>query len=440
MCSNDQRYNLLDEKWLPVLTLRGKNEKLGIIETLEQAASIRQIAPSNPMDRFAVFRFLLAVCYWCADRTKMPFSKNGSKIPSEWIIFLERRRDCFNLLGDGKRFYQSKNGHEQSITYLIHELPSGTNHEFIRHVCDDRSGLCPACCALGLIRLPVFTTSGGRGYSPGINGTPPLYMISWGYNLYELLRANWRISDSIGPPSWDPGIQASISSEDIPLLAGLTSLPRYVWLKEPDRDENTGICSFCGIRTDKLISHCEYSPVAGVFSESWKDPYIIDISTSSKRKSLMVYNLKSPGKFTFDRRTNEQLPMTPSCNKMLLIGFCADKAENVDVWEKTITLSSSSSEEEMGSVWNIAAREITKKVKAPFILQKARPHVEQLVANHMTDLLSGNGNYTWDDAANEYAPFMEAAAESLTPDVTIRDARKRREITQVRPKLPKEDK
>ena len=58
-------YNLLEEKWIPVLWKDGHSGRVGIIEALTEAGRIRQIAASNPMDRLAILRFLLALLYWC---------------------------------------------------------------------------------------------------------------------------------------------------------------------------------------------------------------------------------------------------------------------------------------------------------------------------------------------------------------------------------------
>ncbi len=44
-------YNLLDEKWIPVLYRDGTWDRVGVRKALEDAARIRQIAASNPMDR-----------------------------------------------------------------------------------------------------------------------------------------------------------------------------------------------------------------------------------------------------------------------------------------------------------------------------------------------------------------------------------------------------
>ncbi len=54
------QYNLLNEEWIPVLYHKGEWKRVGIIKALQEAGQIRQIAASNPMDRVAVLRFLLA--------------------------------------------------------------------------------------------------------------------------------------------------------------------------------------------------------------------------------------------------------------------------------------------------------------------------------------------------------------------------------------------
>jgi CRISPR system Cascade subunit CasA len=158
-------YSLLDEKWIPVLYRDGRWERVGIRKALEDAGKIRQIAASNPMDRVAILRFLLALLYWCKGNPPDNADATSSdSFPTEWFSKLDENRECFNLLGEGKRFYQ--NGAYQGIeaehttNYLIHEVPSGTNKWHFRHSMDKRNGLCPACCAMGLIRLPLFATSG----------------------------------------------------------------------------------------------------------------------------------------------------------------------------------------------------------------------------------------------------------------------------------------
>ncbi|GAH89522.1 unnamed protein product, partial [marine sediment metagenome] len=49
-------YNLLEERWIPVLRTDGKACRLGITAALTEAGKIRQIAASNPMDNVALLR------------------------------------------------------------------------------------------------------------------------------------------------------------------------------------------------------------------------------------------------------------------------------------------------------------------------------------------------------------------------------------------------
>ncbi len=123
-------FNLLDEAWIPCLGNDGKPRRVGVKEALTQAGRIRQIAASNPMDRVAIFRFLLALLYWCKGNppSGTDFSSRDS-FPADWFAKLEQHKECFNLLGEGKRFYQYRKNGDRTLTanYLIHEIPTGTN-------------------------------------------------------------------------------------------------------------------------------------------------------------------------------------------------------------------------------------------------------------------------------------------------------------------------
>ncbi|MEK7773763.1 MAG: type I-E CRISPR-associated protein Cse1/CasA, partial [Deltaproteobacteria bacterium] len=95
-----ENYNLLDEEWIPVLYRDGRMERVGIRKALKDAHLIRQIAASNPMDRVAILRFLLALLYWCKEN--LPDDANaisGDSFFSGCLKKLEKEknRDCFNL-------------------------------------------------------------------------------------------------------------------------------------------------------------------------------------------------------------------------------------------------------------------------------------------------------------------------------------------------------
>ncbi len=279
-------YNLLEKKWIPVLKTDGTFCCIGIKEAFTQATSIRQIAANNPMDRAAILRFLLALLYWC--KGNPPEDKtNSAFFTSDCFTKLDNNKEYFNLLGDGKRFYQyKKTSNGKTANYLIQEIPTGNNFWHFRHSIDKKDGLCLACCAMGLLRLPMFATSGGQGTSPeqskspGINGKPPVYVISIGATLAETLKLLWNKEYVLGTPSWEkPDLQLPQNSGIVGLLTGLTWLPRRVWLIEPDRCRKAS-CIACG-RSAHLIRHCEFEGLGSIKDNKkdnnwqWKDPHVI---------------------------------------------------------------------------------------------------------------------------------------------------------------------
>lgn len=86
MKEKTQDYNLLEEAWIPVLWNDGRAGRVGIRQALMQAGRIRQIAASNPMDRLAILRFLLALLYWCK---RSPGDgdtpSSGDSLPAVWF-------------------------------------------------------------------------------------------------------------------------------------------------------------------------------------------------------------------------------------------------------------------------------------------------------------------------------------------------------------------
>lgn len=113
-------YNLLDEKWLPVLWVDGKYGRVGIREALTQAHRIRQVAASSPMDRVAVLRFLLALLYWCRGNPQDTAGAPADPFSEGWFSRLDENKECFELLGEGKRFYQYRKTEDKklSVNYL----------------------------------------------------------------------------------------------------------------------------------------------------------------------------------------------------------------------------------------------------------------------------------------------------------------------------------
>lgn len=459
-------FNLLDEPWIPLLGTDGHFYRAGVMETLTGAGGIRGIAASNPMDRLAVLRFLLALLTWCRgdppDESPPP-PETG--FPEDWFARLEEHRDGFNLLGDRKRFCQSRVKAELlSANYLVQEVPTGINPWHFRHATDEADGLCPACCALGLLRLPVFATSGGRGKPPGVNAKPPLYVVPVGPTLAGTLRLSWRASMNPGTPAWvDPEVPLPASGE-VPLLTGLTWLPRRVWLEDPGEP---GPCIACG-RSAPLIRRTVFAGIGSTKTDAdgegriWRDPHAVYETVKIKgRESLQSLHasnaLGSP-----DAAATQWARIAagilgdrdPSLGRRLwLVGFATkDNDKYLEAAEMELDLPALDDPERLARAleslrrWPGASKGIEKRFGdrseggAASVLAAVRPEAEARVASILPDLLTG-GDEAWKDAAaGAYAPLLRMTAGALAPGFTLEALRRRRRIEAAVPHALSEEK
>ncbi|MFZ5500853.1 MAG: type I-E CRISPR-associated protein Cse1/CasA [Candidatus Micrarchaeota archaeon] len=467
MNDSPDNYNLLDKEWIPVLWRDGKTGRVNIKEALTQAGLIRQIAASNPMDRMAIIRFLLALLYWC--RGNPPNKESATScdsFPAEWFSKLEENQDCFKLLGEGKRFYQctvshgEKSADKLSANYLIQEIPTGTNISHFRHSTDGVDGLCLACCAIGLLRLPLFATSGGRGKPPGINAKPPFYAMPIGVSLAETLRLSWIQISNLGLPAWErPDLQLPRTSE-VPLLRGLTWLPRRVWLDDPKESDRA--CISCG-RRDRLVLQCIFAGIGSTRTDEggsgrmWHDPHVVYVRTS-KGDVTPLYAMDAlaasdaaSGQWAAIMAAVAQEVADTERNTWV-VAFATVKNDKyleamehlvpspraqhdtkefiakIETWRKERT-------DLVRMVRSAKEKESTRKHTELLPLVAAiRPHVEQRVSAKARDLLPG-GHDAWERAAHEYGAMMGVIAKSLSPGFTTAALERRRQIASRSPNM-----
>jgi hypothetical protein len=248
-------FNLTTERWIPVLRANGRFERVGIRAALLEAGNIRQIAASNPMDNVALLRFLLAVLMWCKDDAKCAFatlSDRSMGIPENWLVKLGGHKAAFNLLGDGDRFYQNaslKDKEARPIADLLVEFPGADSVNHMRHVVHGSYGFCPACCALGILRLSVWAPA-NRHYPASINPGTAAYAITEMKNLLLTLVAN--MPEATAQASQAPWL--SNTSPDSPgAVANLTWRPRKLWLNVASVH---GSCANCGLSGVLVASLC----------------------------------------------------------------------------------------------------------------------------------------------------------------------------------------
>lgn len=467
------QYNLLKEEWIPVLYHNGDWKRVGILKALQDAGQIRQIATSNPMDRVAVLRFLLAIVYWCGGNP--PDNSRSSpkdSFPIEWFDKLKEYEDCFNLLGDGKRFYQDEtlktHSPENSVNYLLHEIPCGTNKWHFQHAVDQKDGLCPACAILGLIRVPAYITPGGKGYSAGINRFPSIYSMPIGESLNETIRLSWIKNSHIGTPEWISTMQLLPIKGVVTLLLGLTVLLRRIWLGELSQKEE--VCISCGSKEQiikkivfkpvKIIKHDEKIP-----ARNWKDPHLIPFLSNKGMKlkkkegntptakdsasghwieeilgifesqkvndsAFGIWNVSfsTDSNARFDEAVESRLPRISKkkLNESVIDGFEKWKEKSSKLTINVISRLKKQSE--------LHKKRKYKDIES--IISSIRPHVEHQVAAKVSELLTGDET-KWQNAAREYKPMMEAISKTISPGVTTTTVKTRRMISNTLPDMSK---
>jgi hypothetical protein len=446
------KYNLLDERWIPALFNDGELRWVGITEVFAEADKIREIASSSPLDRLAVLRFLLAVLYWCRgnppgdSRTEL-----GDPFPRKWFTNLEDNRPLFNLLGDNPRFFQYRGSGARplSANYLVHEIPTGTNHWHFRHARDEIDGLCPACCAMGLLRLPLFTTQGGAGKAPGINGKPPIYVLPIGSSLAETLRFSWQKVSYLGIPVWENPTLELPKTGEVPFLTGLTWFPRWVWLENPKEPE--AACISCG-RPAALIRHSIFAgkgssrPKEGQAGFNWRDPHTIYIESPQ----YGIAPLRSRNPITAlgeaSREWARVLGMIPkrlhasaaeTRVHIWVVSFSTDANKYFEAVEYRLPFYSTKSglvergkQLEHWARWRPKATTSALKGAVLSII----PHVEGTVSAGADELITDDDD-AWPRAADKYRPLMTAIARSLSPGVTTAALRRREKLAAIAPEV-----
>jgi hypothetical protein len=296
-------FNLLEDGFIPVVWADGRADpnsyRVGIRQALTEAGRIRQIAASNPMDNVALVRFLLAVLQWCRPEAEQdelgPLCRERPVgIPPDWVEGkFGAHRDDFELLDQTQGFGQDAGvkGNKVAASNLLHDLPSASNVAHFRHTRDFREGVCPACCAMGLVRWSAYASAGtagsGESMTAGIHGNTPAYSLPEGHCLLETLRLNWPMA---GQPEGDAPLWDG-ATEESPLgpLKAFTWRTRRVFLAPPDpegqRGFSSGRCCYCGEQSGFLVQTVIFRPGWRRPGEPWADPHLLKVVQPTRTKA-----------------------------------------------------------------------------------------------------------------------------------------------------------
>ncbi len=291
-------YNLLEERWIPVLMRDGKYRRAGAIEALERATEIRCITLASPLDLFSVHRFLLTLLYWKADLAggveHLRDSVLGGAIPSEVVNAVGNKAHCFDLFDKQSPFLQDPSARgkneKKSVGSLFAELASGSNIAHFHHGDDENMRLCLPCATLGMLRVVPWTQAGGAGLTPSVHNAPPIMAFATADTLAMTVGLNLVPLDArAGEAKWFGHFKPTDSTKPIPYLEALTWNPRRILLPPSQR----GVCWYCGERNVPTVGEIVYRKNEDTQKRSdsklfqWEDPaafYVADFKTIKSTK------------------------------------------------------------------------------------------------------------------------------------------------------------
>ena len=307
-------YNLWTEPWISVKTLEGEDETWGIVDVLKKAHLLRSITAISPLEIAGIHRFLTAVLQ--AALSPKDFKDLGDIIGSAKFApepidqFGKEYANRFDLFSPESPFFQSgdiplkpeKGSPVKTIAYLFNEYPSGTGVVHYFHAYDDSHYICPACVARGLLIIPAFSSSGGAGIKPSINGVPPIYVLPNCTNLFESLAFSLTLpqfqptsqTQCIDLPWWKHPevVRKNDEIQEVGYLHSLTFPARRVRLFPVKRGRH---CTRCGRMSawgiEQMVFEMGESRPKG--SPFWQDPFV---TYSIREDKEPVPVRPSPGK------------------------------------------------------------------------------------------------------------------------------------------------
>lgn len=329
------KYNLLNSPWIHVIYKDSRTAWLSIFELMNEIRSVN-LAYCNPMDKIAVFRFLLALSYWCYNNTGLEIEDRT--IPQKWIVFLKEKTELFNLLGEADRFLQQDDlRRTRTITELFHEFPKGNNFWHFNHIREYAAGICTRCLVPGILRLNLFFLGGTPDLKSGINGVPPIYAIFLGDSIVDAILRNWDPIEPLGHPVWEEAYNYN-DDEFVPLVAGMTVPARRLHVGDPIESDLP--CIICGSKENKLHFACKFEAAQSLNNQKWIEPFAIyrddkTIKTSDITKSSSLSNDFKVWELLYYFKQKRELR---AGDRILLVGLATDNAKFADLWEQTIVI------------------------------------------------------------------------------------------------------
>lgn len=359
-------FNLVDQKWIPVLYQDGTVDRVGILRALEDASGIRCVALASPLDLFAVHRFILTLLYWKSplaggiERVRESLLED-ERTPSDLPDNIRKDATCFDLFDHRAPFLQDASAtgekEKKSVGSLFAEFATGTNIAHFHHGDDENMRLCLPCVALGLLRVVPWTQSGGAGLTPSVHNAPPIMAIAVGDNLALTLGLNLvPLATEPGQPRWSGHFSPTDSTRPIPYLEAFTWNPRRILLSSPEK----GTCWCCGQANVPTVGQMRYMKNENTKRRAdkrlfeWRDPAAFHAPHDpekkyDERKNAPYKTLKSSQESLaalgrdLPNRDQDSLPTVSAYNRnhegWLLVVPCTNPKNNKTYDHRQIRLS-----------------------------------------------------------------------------------------------------
>jgi CRISPR system Cascade subunit CasA len=281
-------FNLLTERWIPVVDKQGMRNEYGIMDTLIKAHELSRICDPAPSVQFGIYRLLIAFIMDAFEINQLEdlgdLIDNGRFNQDILQNYTEKCGfDSFDLFNADQPFYQSKEARiktnkkdKNSVAELFCFVSPVNSDPFFTHSKIEEQAYSPAVCARGLVSAQVFAQANGRGHFSCINRKLPWYVLVSGNNLFETLVFNCcgmdiPGSNRNGEPVWR---SAQRNNKNKPsLLEGFTWQPQAFYLFHGEG----GKCSYSGLTSPILVK--EIINASGIGEQTpkefeWIDPNV----------------------------------------------------------------------------------------------------------------------------------------------------------------------
>lgn len=277
-------YNLIDEPWIPCITLDGQYCELGLRGVLTQAPELREIRDNSPLVTGALYRLLLAILHRCfgprSDKAWLDLWNACEFDSSVFDAYFQKWHHRFDLFDPARPFYQNteeevREAKSHPVAALAHELASGNNATLFDHSVSKVSRpVKPADAARLLTAIQNYALGGGVSkpfnlrHAPLVGGA---WILHVGNNLFETLLLNMLVitrddpipSTSKDLPVWELDVPSQ-ATERLPhgYLDYLTWQSRRVIL---GRAEDGRVVSIQMLQGDAVQSDGFFDPMMILF-------------------------------------------------------------------------------------------------------------------------------------------------------------------------------